>query len=150
MIYDENIKELPLNKNWFSVDLFWSTKNGHILTVKNIVVVYMDRSSQINTDKLCELFGENRVIEIINNCNMHPSNLKEAMIQIEYYKSKKYNLSFKVTNKDIARVSKDPKQRVVDYYLKNNKSDELYIIMENMSFGTKFTVEKMIKYYKKS
>ena len=146
MTFDENVKELPLNKKWFSFDLFWSTKDGHILTVENIVVVYMDRSSQINTDKLCELFGEDKIINIINNCNMHPSNLKEAMIQIEYYKSRKYNLPFEVSAEDITKINKNPTQRAVDYYM-NNNCDKLYSIMETMSLGDRLTVIKMIKYY---
>ena len=149
MIFDENVKELPLNKKWFSFDLFWSTQNGHILKVENIVVVYMDRSSQINTDKLCELFGEERIVNIINNCKMHPYNLKEAMIQIKYYKSRKYNLPFAVSKEDILKLHKDPTQRAVDYYLNNNR-DKLYSIMETMSLGDRLTVTKMIKYYSKN
>jgi len=148
MTFDENVKELPLNKQWFSVDLFWGTRNGHMLTVENIVVVYMDCASQIDTDKICELFGEARVIKIINNCDMHPSNLKEAMIQIEYYKSKKYNLPFEISDEDLEKFPKYIRQRVVDYYLKNNKSDELNSIIETMSPENKHVIEDMIEYYK--
>ena len=149
--YSSNTKKARLNKEWFSNDLFWSTANKELLDINNIVTVYINRATQINTDKLCELFGYERVIDITSKYIDNDINKTEAKRQLEYYNSKINNSSFKLTHEELNNnYLIFPKQRVIDYYCNFKGCDTILEEASNVKpkYPRYAQIKQMVKYYK--
>ena len=150
--YKETTREVVLQKKWFDIDLFWTTADHTKLDIKNIISIYMDRASQRNTDKLCELFGYKRVHNIVEKYIKNLKNKKEALRQLEYFQYKRFHTTFIYTQEELKiDYLKYPTQRVLDYYC-HIKGCE-YILKEiqnsDISKHRKLTLEKMLEYYQK-
>ena len=150
--YKETTRQVILQKSWFDTDLFWSTANHTKLDIKNIISVYMDRATQINTDKLCELFGYKRVYTVVVKYITNLKNQKEALRQIEYFQYKRLNNPFEYLESELeSDYLKYPTQRTIDYYchLKGCEVILHEIETSELSKHKKLTLEKMVKYYQK-
>lgn len=148
--YKETTRWVVLQKKWFDSDLFWTTADNTKLEIKNIIVIYMDRATQRNTDKLCELFGYQRVYNTVEKYITNPTNKKEAFRQLEYFQYKRYHIPFSYTQEELQTdYLKYSTQRLIDYYCNlkgcNKILDE--VKNSNISQHKKLTIEKMIEYY---
>ncbi len=150
--YKITTRKVVLQKNWFDSDLFWTSSNNEKLDIKNITTVYMDRAIQVNTDKLCELFGYDRVKEIVSKYIVNKLNRQEALRQLDYYRHKIFHITFKLTHKELENnYLKTPRQRVVDYYCNSLGTDKVLEDINNLQFTKhkKLQLKKMIEYYKR-
>jgi hypothetical protein len=150
--YKETTRKVVLQKKWFDTDLFWTTADHTKLDIKNIISVYMDRASQINTDKLCELFGYNRVYNTVVKYVQNSKNKKEALRQLEYFQYKRFHTIFTYTQEELETdYIKQPIQRVIDYYCHIKGCEYILNEIQNsdISKHRKLTIEKMIEYYEK-
>ncbi|QOG12799.1 hypothetical protein [Arcobacter sp. FWKO B] len=150
--YKDTTRWVVLQKKWFDSDLFWTTADNTKLEIKNIIVIYMDRATQRNTDKLCELFGYQRVYNTVEKYITNPKNKKEAFRQIEYFQYKRFRIPFLYTQEELqGDYLKYPTQRLIDYYCNLKGCDTILEEVKNrdMSQHKKLTIEKMIEYYKK-
>lgn len=64
MTIDNNNEYVNLNKAWFKLPLFWSTKDGESVRIETIITKYAQRPIKEDAQKLVELFGRNRVLKI--------------------------------------------------------------------------------------
>ncbi len=149
-VYSNEIINIKLNKRWFKIDLFWPTANNAILEIDNIIAVYMSRSNQVDTDKICQLFGADRALAMINKHVENDLNKEEAFQQVNYYQCKLYNQKFTINTYEVERIFRRPKQRVVDYLCELNGPDNLAeeVSVKKVSFSNRNQFKKMITYYK--
>ncbi len=143
--YSNKTKIIKLNKNWFHVDLLWTSGNNTNIAINNIIAVYMNRANQIDTDTLCNLFGAQRVSRITKIYVLNKYNRKEALVQIKYFKHK----SFKITDKELSNILNRPTQRVVDLFCE--RYGYIKLIQEvgknDISFPHTVLIKRMINYY---
>lgn len=146
-IYSTNTRNVKLNKKWFTKDLFWSSPDSAVLRIENIIAVYMNRPNQIDTDKLCELFGHKRVYKAINL--YVKNNKKEAFRQLAYYESRHLRKKFPYTQEERKEefLVKTPKQRTVDYFCRKYGHRNVLKMIENRDLKIKLQVKKMVDYY---
>jgi hypothetical protein len=149
--YKESTRFVILDKSWFSVDLFWTTKDKTKLNIKNIITVYMNRANQIDTDTLCRLFGINRVKKVVLRYIKDEKNQYEALRQLEYFEAKLYNKAYDYLDELQMDYLETPMQRVVDYYcsLEGTETISKRIKDANLSIHKELTLKKMINYYQK-
>lgn len=149
--YSENTRYMILDKKIFDSDLLWTTKDKQKVKISNLISVYMNRATQKNSDKLCKLFGEKRVRQIVEKNITDNINLKEAINQIEYYNYKKEDKEYIPTKEELENILLKPKQRVVDYYCKHFSKDLL--LSEASKLKPKYPIysqiKDMISYYEK-
>jgi hypothetical protein len=149
--YKDTTRYISLDKSIFSKDLFWSTKNKEKLNIKNIIIVYMERADQIDTDILCKSFGIDRVKTTVYNSKIDDKNKYEALRQIDYFESKLYNRVFNYHDELNIDFIIKPSQRVVDYFCQVNGYEEVEkeVDASNITFRRKLIIKKMINYFKK-
>jgi len=149
-VYSNEIKNINLNKRWFKIDLFWPTANNAILEIDNIIVVYMGRPNQVDTDKICQLFGADRALSMIEIHLENDVGKEEALQQVNYYQCKVYNQKFTINTYEVERVFIRPKQHVVDYLCELNGPDNLAkeVSQNKVDFSKRNQFKKMIAYYK--
>lgn len=149
--YKESTRSVILDKSWFSVDLFWTTKDKTKLDIKNIITVYMNRANQIDTDTLCRLFGIDRVKKVVLRYITDEKNQYEALRQIEYFEAKLYNKAYNYLDELQTDYLVTPHQRVVDYYcsLEGIEIISNKIKDANLSIHKELILKKMISYYQK-
>jgi predicted DNA-binding transcriptional regulator AlpA len=150
-IYSTKTRKIKLQKEWFVNDLFWSSPNNIPIKIENIITVYMNRSNQIDTDKLCKFFGIDRMYKTVNKYIENSHNKKEAIRQISYYESKISKKSYAYTKDELENnFYKQPKQRIVDYYCKKYGKAKVLNMISDSSFTVKFQVKKMISFYEQN
>jgi hypothetical protein len=149
--YSENTRYITLNKKLFDSDLLWTTQDKQKIKITNLITIYMNRATQQNSDKLCNLFGEDRVRQIIEKNLTNELNQKEAINQINYFNLKIQNKEYIPTKEELEDILKNPKQRVVDYYCKHFSKDEL--LQKASLLKPKYPIYSLIKdmvnYYEK-
>lgn len=149
--YRESTRQVVLHKSWFSIDLFWTSADKIKVDIQNIISVYMNRANQIDTDKLCQLFGFDRVLKVTQKLISNDMNRYEALRQIEYSKSKLYNLPFDFKNELENDFLKNPSQRVIDYLCQTKGFEDIShkVEISKLSLHKKLILKKMLAYYKK-
>lgn len=147
--YSQNTRYITLDKRAFDTDLLWTTQDKEKVKVATLITIYMNRASQMNSDKICRFFGYERVKNTIEKNITDKINLNEAQNQINYYKIKKTNKEYIPTNEELKNIFKNPKQRVVDYFCKTNSKEEL--LQKAGSLKPKFPIysqiKQMVNYY---
>ncbi len=147
--YSQNTRYIYLDKSQFDSDLLWTTQNKEKIKISTLIAVYMNRSTQKNSDKLCKLFGYERVRKTIEKYHENKINYQEAVNQLEYYKIKKYDEVYTPTKEELENIFKNPKQRVIDYYCKNFSKEELLEKAEQQKpkYPLYSQIKNMIQYY---
>ena len=147
--YSQNTRYITLDKRAFDTDLLWTTQDKEKVKISTLITIYMNRASQMNSDKICSFFGYERVKNTIEKNITDKINLNEAQNQINYYKIKKTNKEYIPTNEELENIFKNPKQRVVDYYCKTNSKEEL--LKKASTIKPKFPIysqiKQMVNYY---
>ena len=83
-VFSPKAKSVKLDKSWFSGDLLWSYGDGKRIGIDHLIVIYMLKAFQRNTDKLVALFGKARVKRCIQS-NLEESKAKDvAVLQLAY------------------------------------------------------------------
>ncbi len=84
VVFSPKAKSVKLDKSWFSGDLLWSYGDGKRIGIDHLIVIYMLKPYQRNTDKLVTLFGKERVARCIQN-NLKDTRTKNAaLLQLKY------------------------------------------------------------------
>jgi hypothetical protein len=147
--YSQNTRYIILDKNQFDKDLLWTTKNKQKIKISTLISIYMNRASQKDSDKLCTLFGYERVKETVFKTISDELNLKEAVNQIDYFKIKKEDKSSIPSDDELKNILKKPKQRFVDYFCQKYSKEKLLEKDNNLKpkFPLYLQIKEMISYY---
>jgi len=84
VVFSPKAKSVKLDKSWFSGDLLWSYGDGKRIGIDHLIVIYILKPYQRNTDKLVKLFGKDRVARCIQNNLEDPRTKNAALLQLEY------------------------------------------------------------------
>jgi len=147
--YSKNTRYITLDKKEFDNDLLWTTENKKKMKISTLISIYMNRASQKDSDRLCKLFGYERVKEtVLKNIN-DELNLQEAVNQVDYYKMKKVDKRYIPSRDELENILKKPKQRVVDYYCENYSKEKLLERASKLKprFPIYLQIKEMVSYY---
>ena len=140
----QNIK---LNKKLYKKDLLWSCEDGSVISIKNLITIYLHTPNQEDTQTLLKQFGEERVLHTLekNRAFMNIQDYKEVKEQIEYAISpqnyqEQYNLP------SLQEIAKEPKRRYLEILAKSfSPSKVLEILKEcNISYPALFKIKKTL------
>jgi len=140
----QNIK---LNKKLFNKDLLWSRENGSVMSIKNIISIYLNTPNQDDIKTLLNQFGEKRVLNVLhkNRPYMHSDDYTEANEQTQYaISSDTYTKTHLLP--DIKEIIKNPKQRYIEILTKKYSNEKILEIAqsENISYPMMFQLKKIL------
>ena len=140
-------QRIKLNKKLYKKDLLWSREDGSIISIKNLISIYLNTPNQDDIETLLKQFGEDRVVDVLekNKAFMHGDDYTEAKEQIEYALSlDKYTQMHGI--EDIKAFVKEPKQRNIEILMKQFSPKKILEIAkdQNISYPAFFQLQKML------
>ena len=141
----QNIK---LNKELYKKDLLWSRENGSIISIKNLISIYLNTPNQEDIQTLLQQFGEHRVLHVLekNRPFMNKSDYSEAKEQIEYLLSPEEYIQ-KHELPTIEQLVQEPKQRYVEILMQQYSPQKILEMLKpyNITYPSLFRIQKILR-----
>ncbi|PHR54154.1 MAG: hypothetical protein COA44_13980 [Arcobacter sp.] len=140
----QNIK---LNKKLYKKDLLWSREDGAVISIKNLITIYLSTPNQEDTRTLIKQFGEERVLHVLekNKALMNTHDYKEVEEQIEYTVSPKaYQDKYSLPS--LKTIAAEPKHRYLEILAQQFSPAKVLEMLKdyNLSYPALFKIQKKL------
>ena len=140
-------QSIKLNKKLYRKDLLWSREDGTVISIKNLITIYLNTPNQEDTRTLLKQFGEERVLHILekNKAFMNMYDYKEVKEQIEYAISpKEYQDKYSLPS--FKTIAAEPKHRYLEILAKQFSPNKVLEMLKeyNISYPALFKIQKTL------
>ncbi len=140
-------QHIKLNKKLYKKDLLWSRENGSVISIKNLISIYLNTPNQEDIQTLVQQFGEHRVLHVLekNRPFMNKNDYSEAKEQIEYFLSPEEYIQ-KHEQPTIEQLIQEPKQRYVEILMQQYSPQRILEMVKsyNITYPSLFRIQKML------
>jgi len=140
-------QSIKLNKKLYQKDLLWSREDGSLISIKNLITIYLNTPNQEDIRTLLKQFGEQRVLHVLekNRAFTNMNDYKEAKEQIAYAISpQEYQNKYSLPS--LEAIAASPKRRYLEILAKQFSANKVLEMLKkhNISYPALFKIQKTL------